>query len=77
MMIMEICTGGIVQDMEMERLKEIYFNRLLEQLKINERHQEDQDSLLLEMFLAYIHSKKSVLKNSSKLPLMKQLNDLR
>ncbi len=48
---------GIVQDMEIEKLKEIYFERLLEQLKTNERHQEDQDSLLLEMFLAYIHSK--------------------
>ncbi len=48
---------GIVQDMEIEKLKAIYFERLLEQLKTNERHQEDQVSLLLEMFLAYIHSK--------------------
>ena len=30
---------------------------MLEQLKINEKYQVDQDSLLLEMFLAYIYSK--------------------
>jgi hypothetical protein len=57
MMIMDICTDGNVQDMEMEKLKEKYFKSLLEQLKINEKHQEDQDSLLLEMYLAYIYSK--------------------
>ena len=55
--MMDICTDGNVQDMEMEKLKEKYFKGLLEQLKINEKHQVDQDSLLLEMFLAYIHSK--------------------
>ena len=77
MMMMDICTDGNVQDMEMEKLKEKYFKSLLEQLKINEKNQEDQDSLLLEMYLAYIYSKQSViLKNSSKLPLMKQINDL-
>jgi hypothetical protein len=53
-MIMDICT---VQDMEMEKLKKKYFKSLLEQLKINEKHQEDQNSLLLEMYLAYIYSK--------------------
>ena len=57
MMMMDICTDGNVQDMEMEKLKEKYFKSLLEQLKINEKHQEDQDSLLLEMYLAYIYSK--------------------
>ena len=57
MMIMDICTDGIVQDMEIVKIKEKYFERLLEQLKTNERHQEDQVSLLLEMFLACIHSK--------------------
>ena len=57
MMMMDICTDGNVQDMEMEKLKEKYFKGLLGQLKINEKHQVDQDSLLLEMFLAYIHSK--------------------
>ena len=57
MMMMDICTDGNVQDMEMEKLKEKYFKGLLGQLKINEIHQVDQDSLLLEMFLAYIHSK--------------------
>ena len=70
-----IMADGIVQDMEIEKLKEMYFERLLEQLKTNERHQEDQVSLLLEMFLAYIHSKQISLKNSSELSLMKQLND--
>ena len=58
MMMMDICTDGNVQDMEMEKLKEKYFKGLLGQLKINEKHQVDQDSLLLEMFLAYIYSKK-------------------
>ncbi len=52
MMIMDICTDGNVQDMEMKKLKEKYVKGLLEQLKINEKHQVDQDSLLLEMFLA-------------------------
>ncbi len=47
--MMDICTDGNVQDMEMEKLKEKYFKGLLEQLKINEKHQVDQDSLLLEM----------------------------
>ena len=53
MMITDTCTDGV----EIIKLKEIYFKSLLEQLKTNERHQEDQVSLLLEMFLAYIHSK--------------------
>ena len=44
MMMMDICTDGNVQDMEMEKLKEKYFKGLLEQLKINEKHQVDQDS---------------------------------
>ena len=57
MMMMDIRTDGIVQDMEIVKIKEKYFERLLEQLKTNERHQEDQVSLLLEMFLACIHSK--------------------
>ena len=55
-MIMDICT---VQDMEMEKLKEKYFKSLLEQLKSNDKHQEDQNSLLLEMYLAYIYSKQT------------------
>ena len=46
MMIMDICTDGIVQDMEIVKLKEKYFERLLEQLKTNERHQEDQVKFL-------------------------------
>ncbi len=58
-MIMDTCTDGNVQDMEMEKLKEKYFKSLLEQLKINEKHKEDQDSLLLEMYLAYIYSKRN------------------
>ena len=43
--------------MEMEKFKEKYFQSLLEQLEINEKHQVDQDSLLLEMYLAYNYSK--------------------
>ncbi len=58
--MMDICTDGNVQDMEMEKLKEKYFKGLLEQLTINEKHQVDQDSLLLEMFLAYIYSKQQI-----------------
>ena len=54
---MMMMTDVIVQDMEIVKLKEKYFESLLEQLKTNERHQEDQVSLLLEMFLACIHSK--------------------
>ena len=57
MMMMDICTDGNVQDMEMEKLKEKYFKSLLEQLEINEKHQVDQDSLLLKMYLAYNYSK--------------------
>ena len=39
MMMMDICTDGNVQDMEMEKLKEKYFKGLLlGQLKINEKH---------------------------------------
>jgi len=45
MMMMNICTDGNVQDMEMEKLKGKYFKGLFEQLKINEKHQVDQDSL--------------------------------
>jgi hypothetical protein len=46
---MMIMADKIVQDMEMKKLKEMNFERLLEQLKTNERHQEDQVSLLLEI----------------------------
>ena len=55
--MMDICTDGNVQDMEMEKFKEKYFKSLLEQLEINEKHQVDQDSLFLEMYLAYNYSK--------------------
>ena len=44
---------------ESERLKEQFFERLLEQSIRNEKHQVDQESLLLEMYLSYIYFKKT------------------
>jgi len=44
---------------ESERLKEQFFERLLEQSIRNEKHQVDQESLLLEMYLSYIYFKKN------------------
>ena len=44
---------------ERERLREQFFERLLEQSIRNEKHQVDQDSLLLEMYLSYIYFKKT------------------
>ena len=37
-------------------VKEVFFNRLLLQLKVNEKHLQDQDALLLEMYLVHIYS---------------------
>ena len=44
---------------ERERLREQFFERLLEQSIRNEKHQVDQESLLLEMYLSYIYFKKT------------------
>jgi hypothetical protein len=40
-----------------KKLTEAFFNKLFEQLKINEKHQKEQESLLLEVFLSYIYLK--------------------
>jgi hypothetical protein len=43
--------------MHEKNLTEAFFNRLFEQLKINEKHQKTQESLLLEMYLSHINLK--------------------
>ena len=40
-----------------KKLTEAFFNKLFEQLKINEKHQKEQESLLLEVYLSYINLK--------------------
>ena len=40
-----------------KKLTEAFFNRLFEQLQINEKHQKGQEFLLLEMYLSHINLK--------------------
>lgn len=40
-----------------KKLTEAFFNKLFEQLKINEKHQKEQESLLLEMYLSFFNLK--------------------
>jgi hypothetical protein len=40
-----------------KNLTEAFFNNLFDQLKINEKHQKEQESLLLEMYLSHINLK--------------------
>jgi len=51
-MEMEVCLVA-----SHDNAKEVYLNSLLTQLKVNEEHQRNQESLLLEIYLADIHSK--------------------
>ena len=38
-----------------KNLTEAFFNNLFDQLKINENHQKEQESFLLEMYLSHIN----------------------
>ena len=40
-----------------KNLTEAFFNNLFDQLKINENHQKEQESFLLEMYLSHINLK--------------------
>ena len=40
-----------------KKLTEAFFNNLFDQLKINENHQKEQESFLLEMYLSHINLK--------------------
>ena len=46
-----------IEILRIKELKEAYFNRLIEELKENEKYQTNQDSLLLEIYLSHFYSK--------------------
>jgi hypothetical protein len=56
-MIMVPSSNQETEILHQKNLTEAFFNNLFDQLKINENHQKEQESFLLEMYLSHINLK--------------------